>query len=60
MIFIDFDNLTAEQKRRTEAALTETRRKLAKELRYSPDLQHADMVAFYRSHIEKLERMLAK
>ena len=51
--------LTTEQIRRVKSALAETARKLAKELAYSADLQHADMVAFYRGHIAKLEAMLA-
>lgn len=50
--------LTDERKRRIVQALIETQDKLDKELAYSKDLQKADTVAFYRSHIDKLTRML--
>ena len=50
--------LTSEQKRKTEEALEETQRLLAKELRYPADLQKQDYLKFLRGHIEKLELML--
>ena len=56
----DFDDLTAEQKRRAEVGLAETRRKLARELQYSPVFQKKHVIGFYQRHIEKLERMLSK
>ena len=49
-----------EQTRRIAQALTETQELLEKELAYSEDLQHKDMIDFYTNHIEKLTQMLAK
>jgi hypothetical protein len=51
--------LTAEQTRRVEQSIVETQRALDKELSYRADLQDAKQVAFYRSHIAKLQGMLA-
>ena len=51
--------MEGEYRRRTIEALNETREKLAKELSYSEDLQHADVIKFYQSHIAKLEGWLA-
>jgi aspartate/glutamate racemase len=51
--------LTATRKRRIIEAMQETQTKLDKELRYSEDLQHKDIVDFYRSHIAKLTAMLS-
>jgi len=50
--------LTEEKRRRTEAALTETHRLLAKELTYSSHLQDANLIAFYLQHINRLETIL--
>ena len=50
--------LTDEHRRRIIQAMVETQEKLNKELAYSEDLQHKDMVEFYTSHIEKLANML--
>ena len=47
-----------ERNRRIKQARAETQRKLDKELGYSEDLQHKDMVDFYRGHIAKLTEML--
>ena len=55
---IEFE-MTDERRKRVASALNETREKLSKELRYSEDLQHKDMVEFYRNHIAKLEAYLA-
>jgi hypothetical protein len=51
--------LTNERKRRITEALIETQRKLDKELEYSKDLQKQDMIDDYRTHIARLENMLA-
>ena len=51
--------MTGEYRRRTIEALNETRSKLNKELAYSEDLQHKDMIEFYQGHIAKLEDWLA-
>jgi hypothetical protein len=51
--------MEGEYRRRTVEALNDTREKLAKELSYSKDLQHKDMVEFYNNHIAKLESWLA-
>lgn len=50
--------LNAERRRRTELALIETHRLLAKELTYSAHLQDSKLVATYRQHIENLEKAL--
>lgn len=50
--------LTPEQKNRVVSSLVETQDKLEKELSYSKDLQHTDMITFYRQHIVKLNNML--
>ena len=50
--------ITDERKKRIYAAKAETEQKLNKELNYSEDLQHKDVIEFYRSHIAKLEDML--
>ena len=52
-------NLTQNEIRRTEQALTETRLLLNQELSYSVKHQKADRIAWYRAHIAKLEAMLA-
>lgn len=49
---------TPEYRRRTQDALNETYRLLEKELTYPEDLQHTDMIGFYRSHITRLETLL--
>ena len=51
--------LTDERKGRITQALIETQDKLDKELAYSEDLQKAETVAFYRSHIKRLAAMLS-
>lgn len=51
--------LTADQARRVQESLTETRRLLAKELSYQVVLQKQDMISFYRGHIEMLTGMLS-
>jgi hypothetical protein len=51
--------LTGEKIRRITEAMIETAGKLEKELSRSEDLQHKDMIEFYRSHIITLEGMLA-
>ena len=50
--------LTPERIRRITSAMIETQDKLNKELRYSEDLQKPEMIAFYRSHLDKLSAML--
>ena len=50
--------LTYERRRRIELGIVEAQDKLEKELEYSEDLQHKDMIGFYRRHIEKLSAML--
>lgn len=50
--------MSPEYRRRTESALQETKRLLAKELRYSPDLQKQDLIESYNKHIVKLENYL--
>lgn len=52
--------MTTDQARRTRQALTETHQLLSKELSYSLHLQKADRIAFYRTHIAKLEAMLGE
>lgn len=51
--------LTNEQRRRVTQSLTETCQLLEREMGYSAHLQNAERIAFYRSHISKLEAMLA-
>ena len=51
--------LTEERKARITSAMIETADKLEKELNYSEDLQHKDMVEFYTNHIEKLQNMVS-
>jgi len=50
--------LTDDQVRRAEQALTETRLMLNKELKYSTDLQNVERIEFYKNHIRTLENML--
>lgn len=50
--------LTPERKRRIEQAMIETQNKLDKELTYSEDLQHKDMIQSYQEHIEYLVGLL--
>lgn len=47
--------MTPERRRVIAECIEETQRKLDKELSISPDLQKQDRVAFYRSHLAKLE-----
>jgi hypothetical protein len=51
--------LTQERRNRITSALIETAEKLDKELGYSEDLQHKDMITFYQNHIAKLQSYLA-
>ena len=51
--------MTQNQTARVKQALTETEQLLNKELSYSQDLQKTDQIAFYRSHLIKLQTMLA-
>ena len=51
--------LTPARTRRILEAKAETQRKLDKELGYSEDLQHAEIIAEYRQHIAHLEGMLS-
>lgn len=51
--------LTDERRKRIIEAQNETQRKLDRELSYSDDLQHKDMIAFYRDHIARLASMLS-
>ncbi len=48
-------NLTENQISRIKQAIKETENLLAKELKYSADLQHANMVEFYKNHINTLK-----
>lgn len=50
--------MTPEYVKRTEQALAETRRLLARELNYQPKHQKADYVKFLREHCEMLMGML--
>ncbi len=50
--------MTAEQRRRIMASLTETCELLEREMGYLPQNQDADRIEFYRRHIAKLEDML--
>lgn len=50
--------LTPEYTARTNQAIEETHRLLSKELSYSKDLQHADVIARYEAHLVKLNNML--
>lgn len=50
--------MSPQYRKRIEKALEETKQLLAKELRYSPDLQKQDRIEFYNSHIVKLENYL--
>ena len=51
--------MTQEQIKRINQAIAETGALLQKELGYSKDLQNAEAVEFYRSHINKLKGMLS-
>ena len=44
---------------RIRQAIAETHALLAAELAYAPDMQKADMIAFYRRHIANLTARLA-
>lgn len=50
--------LTPEYTTRTNQAIAETHRLLAKELSYNKDLQHADVIERYEAHLVKLNNML--
>ena len=50
--------LTPEYTSRTNQAIAETHRLLAKELIYSKDLQKPDVIARYENHLAKLQDML--
>lgn len=52
--------LNQEQNRRIKQALTETHGLIAKELRYSPDLQKPEYLARLRAHSARLQSMLDK
>jgi hypothetical protein len=52
--------LTPEYIARTNQAIAETHRLLAKELSYSKDLQHKDAIERYENHLVKLQDMLTK
>lgn len=51
--------LTPERIRRTLDARAETQRLLDKELKYSEDLQHSEVIDLYRKHIAHLDEILA-
>lgn len=51
--------MNADQIKRAEHALIETRKLLIKELSYREDLQNKEMVEFYQNHIAKLELAIA-
>ena len=51
--------MTAEQRRRTVAALEETVRLRDREARYALHLQKRDRIAFHNRHILKLLEMIA-
>jgi len=51
-------NLTVEQVRRTEQALEETERHIAKELGYQEKFQNKDRLTVLNAHKAKLEAML--
>ena len=50
--------LTAEQLKRVEKELTNTKNLLQKEMQISEDLRYIDNVNFYNNHILKLQNML--
>lgn len=50
--------MTENQRKRTLDALTETCEALEKAMRYQPHLRDEKLIAFYESHIAKLEKML--
>ena len=50
--------LTAEQLKRVERELTNTKNLLQKEMQISEDLRYIDNVNFYNNHILKLQNML--
>lgn len=50
--------MTAEQNRKVRQALTETHLLIAKELRYSEDLQKKDYLARLKAHAVRLQSML--
>ncbi len=50
--------LTAEQLKRVEKELTNTKNLLKKEMQISEDLRYIDNVNFYNNHILKLQNML--
>lgn len=50
--------LTNELRKRVISAIAETEELLTNELRYSPEHQKQDRLAFYRKHLAKLHGML--
>lgn len=52
-------NLSAEYKKRTTQAIAETKMALKKAESYRKDLQDHKLISYYKSHIEKLEAMVA-
>jgi hypothetical protein len=50
--------LTTEYIARTNQSIAETHRLLSKELSYSKDLQHKDVITRYKAHLVKLNDML--
>ncbi len=50
--------LTAEQLKRVERELTNTKNLLQNEMKISEDLRYIDNVNFYNNHILKLQNML--
>lgn len=57
--FTHDDPLTAEQRKRTLAALTETCESLEKAMRFMPQNRDAVLIGQLEAHIAKLEKMLA-
>jgi len=52
--------MTPTQIRRLAAAIIETETALARATRYSPDLQDAELVAFYIDHLQNLKNEMAQ
>lgn len=50
--------LTQDQTRRVLAAIEETRRMLARAMRYSPQFRDNGLIASYEAHLVKMNAML--
>jgi hypothetical protein len=56
----EITQMTPTQIRRLAAAIIETETALARATRYSPDLQDAELVAFYIDHLQNLKNEMAQ